>query len=206
MNSNNNIYLENKRTIFKLNNKNVNYYKFTLGFTLYTIVFIVILPYILKNYNAVNILSVYFANLDLIASIIGYHGGPYNTFIWKHLYNPSDSSFIGYISTNLINLFALLGVTYTIAYYTYKTKDIYNGWSRAFIILPITYFIPSNFIIYYMNSFGKYLNNYFISKSLIHYILVTLLGFIIAISFIVTEAFLINLLIPYIVYILKYIF
>ena len=206
MASDDNIYLENKRTIFNLSNKSVNYYNFFIGFTLYFLIFILLVPYTLKIGNYINILSVYFANLDLIASIIGYHGGPYNTFIWKHLYNPADSTFIGYISSNLINLFALLGVCYTIAYYTYKSKDIYNGWSRAFIILPMTYFIPSNFIIYYMNTFGKYLNNYFSSKSLIHYILVIILGFNIAITFIISEALLIKLFIPYMVYILKYIF
>ena len=154
------LYLEEKRTIFSLDNKGVDHTKHIIGFIIYFIIFVIFIPYLLVIYKYWNILSAYLPNLDLIATILGYHGGPLNSFIWKHLYNPSDTTITGYISSNIINLFALLGVTYIIAYYTFISHNIYKGWSRAFIILPLTYFIPSNFIIYFMNKFGIYLNNY----------------------------------------------
>ena len=199
-------YLHNKRTIFDLNNDGVNHSKFIVGFMIYFIVFVIFIPYLLIKNNYWNILSAYFPNLDLIATILGYHGGPMDSFIWTHLYNPADSTLTGYISSNLINLFALLGVTYIIAYYTFINKNIYKGWSRAFIMLPMTYFIPGNFVVYYMNKFGKYLNNFLLSKSLIHYILSLVVGLLIAIGFILGEASLIKLLVPYIVKILKLVF
>ena len=117
-------YLHNKRTIFDLNNDGVNHSKFIVGFMIYFIVFVIFIPYLLIKNNYWNILSAYFPNLDLIATILGYHGGPMDSFIWTHLYNPADSTLTGYISSNLINLFALLGVTYIIAYYTFINKNI----------------------------------------------------------------------------------
>ena len=200
-------YLENRRTIFDLNDEGVNYYVSSFGFILYIILFVILVPYILiKNNVSWDILAAYFPNLDLVATIIGYHGGPMNSFIWTHLYNPTDTTLTGYVSSNLINLFALLGVTYVIAYYTFTKKGIYKGWSRAFIMLPMTYFIPSNIIIYYMNMFGDYLNNYILSRSLIHYLLVTILGLLMAVSFILGEAFVIKNCATYITKFLKFIF
>lgn len=201
-----NNYLENNRTVFMMNNKDVNMNKHILGLIIYVIVFVICIPYLLIKYKLWNILSAYFPNLDLIASVIGYHGGPHNTFIWTHLYNPADSTLVGYITSNVINLFALLGVTYIIAYYTFITNNIYKGWSRAFIMLPMTYFIPSNFIIYYMNKYGNYLNKYLSDASILHYLLVVLLGLFIASLFILLESQLIDKLSKYIISGLKYIY
>lgn len=146
------------------------------------------IPYFLiKNENYV-ILAGYLPNLDLIATVIGYHGGPFNLFLWKHLYNPADSTLIGYISSNIINYFALLGVSYIIALYTYKLNDPELGWSRAFIMLPMTYFIPSNIIIYYMNLFGNYMNTFFNNLNNNHYFITILFGLMLTTFFILIEA------------------
>ena len=113
----------------------------------------------------------------------------------------------------MINFIALLGVTYIVAHYTFKTKDIYKGWSRVFIMLPMTYFIPSNYIIYYMNSMGIYLNNNFsnsflnyISNDFSNYLLVLLFGFLLALIFIVGESFIIKYSASYLVKLLKFIY
>ena len=161
--------MENKRTVFDLDDSDVNHSKFIFGFILYFVIFVVFIPHLLIKNSAWEILSAYFPNLDLMATILGYHGGPIDSFIWTHLYNPADSTLTGYLSSNLINLFALLGVTYIIAYYTFINKNVYKGWSRAFIMLPMTYFLPGNFVVYYMNIVGNYLNNFLSSKSIIHY-------------------------------------
>lgn len=199
-------YLENKRTIFNLNDKGVNHSKFIFGFIVYFIVFVVFIPYLLIQNSAWEILSAYFPNLDIMATILGYHGGPLDSFIWTHLYNPTGSTLTGYISSNLINLFALLGVTYIIAHYTLINNNIYKGWARAFIMLPMTYFLPGNFIVYFMNILGNYLNKFASSKSIMHYLLVTSFGLLVAIGIILGEAFLLNVLVPYIVKILKIIY
>ena len=199
-------YLENERTIFNLGNKDVNLKMHTFGFLVYFVLFVVFIPYLLVKGNHFELLAGYFPNLDLIATVIAYHGGPLNTFLWQHLYNPADSTISGYISSNIINLFALLGVTYIIAYYSYTKKSIYKGWSRAFIMLPMTYFIPSNIIVYYMNKIGLSLNNFFTSGTLIHYLLVLIVGFIILICFIISESILIEKLSPLIIKLLNLIY
>ena len=201
-----NSYLEEKRTVFSLDDKEIDFTKHILGILIYIILFVVLVPYLLITYKYWDLLSAYLPNLDLVATILGYHGGPLDSFLWTHLYNPADTTIAGYISSNLINLFALLGVTYIIAHFTFTTRNIYKGWSRAFIMLPLTYFLPSNYIIHYMNSFGKYLNTYMLSSSLIHYLLVILLGFILTSGFVVLEAALIHILVPYIVKILNHIY
>ena len=146
-------YLASERIVLHNTLDKMEREQMLIGCILFFLIFIIFIPIILVKYKYFEILAVYFPNLDLIATVLGYHGGPYNTNIWRHLYNPANISLEGYISSNTINYFALLGVTYIIAYYTFINKNIYVGWSRAFIMLPITYFIPSNFIILYIRVF-----------------------------------------------------
>ena len=201
--SENSEYLQNNRTIIPLTNVDGDKFKTYIGFMLYSIIFVILIPHILIKNNDWNILAAYFPNLDLIATVLGYHGGPMNTFIWKHLYNPMNTTLMGYVSSTLINYIALLGLTYTIAYYTYKYKNIYKGWARAFIMLPMTYFLPSNIIIYIMNMFGKYLNVILQSNSILHYLITCIIGFILVICFILLEALAIENISPYIVNIMN---
>lgn len=201
--SENSEYLQNNRTIIPLTNVDGDKFKTYIGFMLYFIIFVILIPHILIKNNDWNILAAYFPNLDLIATVLGYHGGPMNTFIWKHLYNPMNTTLMGYVSSTLINYIALLGLTYTIAYYTYKYKNIYKGWARAFIMLPMTYFLPSNIIIYIMNMFGKYLNVILQSNSILHYLITCIIGFILVICFILLEALAIENISPYIVNIMN---
>jgi hypothetical protein len=189
-------YLEEQRTIFSLKDNNVNYIKHLFGLSVYIILFVIIIPYILISNGYWNILSAYFPNLDMIATIIGYHGGPVNSFIWTHLYNPSDTTITGYVTSNLINLFALLGVMLVIIHFTLISKNLYLPAARAAIMLPMTYFIPGNFIVYFMNKFGEFLNRFFLSKSIQHYLFVVVLGFFVAMIFILAEALLIHNFVP----------
>jgi hypothetical protein len=196
-------YLEDKRTVFSLNDVGVNHVRHNIGLLIFIIVFAISIPYLLVQYKQWALLSGYFPNLDLIATTIGYHEGPTKYGLWKHLYNPADSTITGYISSNIINLFALLGVTYIISYFTFITNSIYKGWSRAFIMLPMTYFIPNNIVVYIMNKFGKLLNRKGMIDNLWHYLLVVILGLIICLGFIIVEAGLIELFTPMITKLLK---
>lgn len=183
-----NNYLLNKRTIFNLNNDSVNIKKFLLGFLLYFIIFMLIIPYYLIKFSKFKILTGYLPNLDLIAAVIGYNGGPFNLFLWKQLYNPSSSTMIGYISSNLINYFSLLGITYIIALNVYKFNDIEKGWSRALIMLPMSYLLPTNFIIYYMNLFGNLINSLFHDLNHLHYFITVIFGFLLVTFIIILES------------------
>jgi hypothetical protein len=189
-------YLGEDRTIFVLEDKNIHYGKHIFGFIVFVVLFVIGVPYILISYGYWELLSAYFPNLDMIATIIGYHGGPMDSFIWTHLYNPADSTITGYLTSNLINLFALLGVAFVLIHFTFKSKSMFSPAARASIMLPMTYFIPGNLIVYLMNKFGKYLNRFFLSKSIQHYLIVSLAGFMVATSFIVAEAVLIKYYVP----------
>ncbi len=70
-------------------------------------------------------------------------------------------------------------------------------------MLPMSYFIPSNIIVYYMNKLGDYLNKFYSSNSLMHYLLVVAFGLLLIIGFILGEAFMIEKLSPQVVKILK---
>lgn len=199
-------YLGEQRTVFSLKDENLDYKKHYFGLMIYIIIFVIGIPYLLIKNKYWDILSAYFPNLDLIGTIIGYHGGPVNSYIWTHLYNPSDSTITGYVTSNLINYLALLGVIFVIIHYTMVSNNMFKPAARALIMLIVTYFIPSNFIIYFMNKFGKYLNRFFLSKSLQHYLLVLLLGFLIAVLFISLEAVLISNFVPIIAKIMKKIY
>ena len=65
----------------------------------------------------------------------------------------------------------------------------------------MTYFIPSNIIVYYMNKLGDYSSN-----SLMHYLLVVIFGLLLIIGFIMSEALMIEKLSPQIVKMLKNIY
>ena len=189
-------YLGEERTIFALDDKGIHYGKHIFGFLLFVVLFVIWIPYLLVSHGHWELLSAYFPNLDMLATIIGYHGGPMDSFIWTHLYNPADSTIAGYLTSNLINLFALLGVAFVLIHFTFKSKKLYSPAARAAIMLPMTYFIPGNLIVYFMNKFGRYLNRFFISKSIQHYLFVTLLGLMVAIAFITAEAILIKNYVP----------
>lgn len=199
-------YLGEERTVFSLKDGNLDYIKHFFGLIIFIIIFVIGLPYLLIRYEYWDILSAYFPNLDIIATIIGYHGGPVNSYIWTHLYNPSDTTITGYITSNFINLLALIGVIFVIIHYTMVSNSMFKPAARAVIMLIVTYFIPSNFIIYFMNKFGKYLNRFFLSKSIQHYLLILLLGFFIAFIFIAAEAVLITNFVPIIAKIMEKIY
>jgi hypothetical protein len=94
------------------------------------------------------ILEVYLPNVDLIANLLTWIGGPYG--IWNQLYtsNPSLSletgslSFMNFTTEVLINYIALLGLTFIVAREAVLQKNIFEGWSFAFIMVIITYLLP----------------------------------------------------------------
>ena len=181
-------YLEEKRTIYTLNNHGVDMKLHFTGLFIFIIIFVIIIPYFLIKHKAWTLAAAYFPNLDLLGTCIGYHGGPGDLDIWKYLYNPNVVTLAGYHTATFINLLSLLAVTYIIAHYALKSKDIYKGWSKAFIILPITYFVPNNIIVVFMNKLGKTLNYMKLKNNLLHYLLVVGAGLLLTLVFIILEA------------------
>ena len=57
----------------------------SIGFIIYFLIFIFYIPYLLIINKNFEILSAYFPNLDILASIIQYNGGPFNLKIWNNI-------------------------------------------------------------------------------------------------------------------------
>lgn len=165
-----------------------------IGFVIFFVLFIFTIPYLLLKNGMVEIFEGYIPNVDMIATILGFNTKdfPEMTKYFKYLYNPETHTKYGYISQNVINYLALLGVTFFVSYYTYKSKSISKGWGRAFIMLPVTYLIPGNFISYYMEKLYDYLEKHKVENRYMKNGLVYGFGFLVVLFFINMERIIID--------------
>jgi len=191
-------HIENNRTILGLYDASFNVEnlpKYTLGFVVYVVIFVLIIPYtMVRNNVSEEIILAYVPNVDIIANVLGFDGGPFSN-IWRYLYNPANLTLFGFISTNIMNYFALLGVTFMVAWQTHKHKSWIRGWSAAFIFLLVTYLIPANIIVILQNWLAKYIKGAWgigDNESALRYVLVVAFGFILTVGFIYTESVLIK--------------
>lgn len=129
--------------------------KFFLGFTVFLFIFGFSIPYYLYHNHHHIILEAYIPNLDLIANILTWQGGPFD--IWKYLYPDSPVTLYGYTSQTVINYFSLLGITFLVARETKRTNSIPRGWSIALIMLLATYLLPGKIISYVMENMYKFI-------------------------------------------------
>lgn len=192
----NNQYNRDDRTT--LNDPPVNnLHKAIIGFIMYFAIFIVAIPYLLVKNQYLGFLEGYIPNIDMIATVLGFQSreGDFKLVsnYFEYLYNPVTKTNFGYWSQTLINYMALLGATFYMCFYTLKTKSLSKGWGRGFIMLMVTYLLPSNYIAYYMQKLHSYMNKFSFSK-IIKHLFVYGFGFLIILFFILSERFLIDLL------------
>jgi len=190
--------IESKRTVLGLYDSSFNdkhFSKYVLGLILYVVIFVVFVPYLmLRNNVSDEIFMAYVPNVDMLATVLGYEGGPFSN-IWRYLYNPSNLTLFGFFSTTLMNYFALLGATFMVAWQTHKHKSWKRGWSAAFIFLLCTYLLPGNPIVILQNRVGDYLKgswNIGSNESLLRYALVVGVGLILSVCIILIESALIK--------------
>ena len=164
--------------------------KFFVGFFSYVIIFVMCFPYLLYKFQYFNVLGAYMPNLDLIANILTWKGGPFD--IWKFLYPLPVVTFYGYTSQTLINYLSLLGVTFLVSKETKRTNSIHKGWSIALIMLLMTYLLPGRAVSWTMDNIYEIIKkNYNIHPSVI-LSLTTLFGALITILIILSEAILLR--------------
>ena len=161
-----------------------------LGLLIFIIIFILIIPYNIYNFGYYDILRGYLPNVDLIATVLTWNGGPYN--VWNRLYLTSPLTLYGFLSQTIINYLALLGVTFLISKETVDTNSIKKGWSLAFIMLLMTYLLPSRFISFIMKKVYIFLKTNNTYSQYVSYSFTMLFGSIITILIIATESFLIK--------------
>jgi len=136
-------------------NTNVNYPLQITGliFFITAFLFVAILLYKNKHYA---ILEGYLPNIDLMATAASWQGGPRNSL--KRLYLMSPVTAYDDASQVLINYLALLGLTYIITRESKETRSTAKGWSMGFVMLLMTYLLPSKFIIIPIMSYVNDLN------------------------------------------------
>ena len=179
-----NIHNEKKDTI------EVDIKKTVLGFILFFIIFVILIPVILFKSQMYGILEAYMPNIDLIATVISWHGGPLK--VWDHLYPPTPLTMYGFSSQTIINYMALLGLTYIITRETKRTGSIARGWSMAFIMLLMTYLLPGQFISLIMDKTNDLISNYFKFNFISSESIVVIMGFFIAATIIASEAYILH--------------
>ena len=179
---------------------NVDIKKTIVGFFLFFIIFVILIPIILFKSKMYNILEAYMPNLDLIAIVISWHGGPFK--IWDHLYPPSPLTIYGFSSQTIINYIALLGLTYIISRETRNTGSIARGWSMAFIMLLMTYLLPGQFISWIMDKTSNLISSS-LELNFIANTIVVIIGFFLAATIITCEAYILHNFKPNLEYMAK---
>lgn len=180
----------NKKTI-KSSNKNV--LKGFLGLALFLFIFTFIISNKIHDMGYHIFLLGYIPNQDLIATVLTRWGGPFG--IWKELYPENMSEVHTWLSVNIINYTALLGLTYIIAKQTYEHNDLHMGWSMAILMILMTYLLPSPVITFVMDKvyemFPKYNS------------LAVLSGFITVFAIIISESYILHNYRPFFIKISK---
>lgn len=157
-----------------------------LGFTIFIFVIVMVIPNYLIKYKHYFLASLYYSNIDMIATVLGFGGGPFD--IWKYLYNPDFRSYYEFVSSTIINLLALIGVGIVCFLDSRLNNNIYSGLSRYIIAIVITYLLPGNFIVYIMNAASEYLFKMNITYRL-RYSLVVIFGLVLVAVIIGFERF-----------------
>jgi hypothetical protein len=175
-----------------------------IGLILFIIIFIIIIPnvffkYIITNQNAnitLFILLSYMANLDLLATCLSFHDGPFNTKLFSQLYKRTNH-FWGFFSKNIISLITLLAVVLIVLIRTEKMKIKFETKmhkmliiiSQLTIILTITFLFPNRYIREFMDVIFKKINITYDNLSYnIKWLIVFLSGIILSILVILLEA------------------
>ncbi len=141
------------KNVVHLTKQQIN--KNLLGLTIFMFVAVIVIPNYLIKYKHFFLASLYCSNLDMVATVIGFGGGPFD--IWKYLYNPEARSYYEFVSSTFINLLALIGVGIVCFLDARLNNSIFSGLSRYIIAIVVTYLLPGNFIVYIMNTASEYL-------------------------------------------------
>ena len=78
-----------------------------------------------------------------------------------------------------------------VSYYTHKTKSILGGWSRAFFMLPLTYLLPGNILVYSLDKIADQFEKFNLKKST-EYFIMSIIGILFVMGIILLEAVMIE--------------
>jgi hypothetical protein len=185
------------RSVFDLENPKhmaVSHIKSITGFVTYFFIVIIIIPYVLFKHKYYDFLEAYLPNIDLVANLLSYRGGPLGNNLFINLYSSSQPNIHAFIQSNTINYIALLGIAYIIARETHLAKSISYGWSMGLIMFIVTYLLPAQFITKMMNFIYNKITPYFEKHHFVYsaYIPSVVVGTIMTIGIIYLEKLIIT--------------
>lgn len=121
--------------------------------------FMVIIPYLIMNLYSFNHLRFYFPVIDLIANSFAASGSADNIF--RDLYVLSPHNLISFLSTNFINLIALVGVSWNGILHAFHYKSIWIGVMVTVFMYIITYLVPTQMIPYVIEKIQGKIDQYY---------------------------------------------
>lgn len=166
--------------------------KAIIGFSIFTFIFVICVPILLKNLKNEDIILAYMANLDLIATSISFKNGPFNLDLFRYLYI-DNRPIVGYINQNLINYIVLITISYIIIKTSVKNKNIGDGMGKVSIILIMTYLFPGRIISESMHFIYDKLIEHLNLEGSVSWTITFIIGLLLALIFIIIEAFAIKL-------------
>jgi hypothetical protein len=116
-----------------------------LTLVVYAVVFMYFVPKWLLDNGYMNLLFAYVPNVDLLANLFTYKGSPLPGHPTIRLYNAQPVTASGFLSTTVVSYYALLGLTYMVAYKT-ANEGLAVGWGDAFVVLLMTYLLPTEVV------------------------------------------------------------
>jgi len=125
-------------------------FKSILGFATYFIFFIIAIPLLLLRGGYSTLLEAYMPNVDMIATVLSFVGGP--GLIWRDLYVPTPYTQSQFYYQTFCNFLALCGLTYLVSRETKLSKSVSKGWSISFVMILTTYLLPSQYISRFLES------------------------------------------------------
>ena len=192
------IKTDNLYNIDKLRiNDRLGWFKTLVALSYYLIIFAILIPILLLKNKHYNILESYLPNLDLIANLLSFEGGFLPGYFFINLYQTSPTSVQAFFSQTTINYLSLLGVTFIIAREAKISKSITKGWSLGFVMLLMTYLIPSQMISSFMSNLHDFIKKEFNLREphdKISYVISLIIGIIMTISVIFLEKKIIKLM------------
>ncbi len=128
-----------------------------ISLVIWYLVFIIMIPVTLRSLYGFNILRYYFPIIDLIANSFTTSG---SDRLFKNLYRLSPNNLLSFLSTNFINLLALLGVSWNGILYAREYNNIWIGVYVTLLMYIITYLIPTQGIPFFIKKFQDNFSNY----------------------------------------------
>ena len=127
--------------------------------TSWYLIFIIMVPFYIRYKYSFDALKYYFPVVDLIANTFAASGK--HDRLFKDLYKLTPNNMISFLSTNFINLLALLGVAWNGIYQAMTNNNLWLGIEVTLVMYVLTYLIPTQGIPLFVRKIDEYVDKFF---------------------------------------------